>query len=120
MNHDFLVLIPQKNVTSSLVDFRPIAYYVVLYKIISKLHDERLKKVLPQLILENQGAFIAGRSIFNCALLALESLMYFNVQRGAPKTCIKLDVAKAYDSITGALSGGLWKACVSQTHGFRG
>lgn len=99
VNHAFLVLIPKKKVTTSLTDFRPIACCTVLYKIFSKILACRLKNVLPSLVSENQGAFVPGRNIAACALLASEFLLDFNTQRGTQKACVKLDISKAYDSV---------------------
>lgn len=109
-NHAFLVLISKKKGASSLSEYRPIACCSVFYKIIFKILAERLKIVLPDIISKFQGAFVKGRSIANCTLLASEFLVDFNIQRGAPKACLKLDISKAYDSVS-------WKAihwCLTQ------
>lgn len=51
-------------------DYRPIACCNVLYKVVSKIPANRLKKLLPSIISENQSAFIKGRLLMENVLLA--------------------------------------------------
>lgn len=48
---------------------KPIACYSLLYKIITKLICTRLSSVLPDVVSQNQGAFINGRNIISNILL---------------------------------------------------
>ena len=51
------------NSTSDVRDFRPIYLTGSIYKIISKLFANKLKKVLHQILSPSQNAFIQGRQI---------------------------------------------------------
>lgn len=53
LNQTILVLIPKKNKPTSMKELRPIALCQVLYKILSKVLANRLKKVLPNVVSEN-------------------------------------------------------------------
>ncbi|XP_074313524.1 uncharacterized protein LOC141648702 [Silene latifolia] len=68
-NTTLLALIPKKPVVQTVMDYRPIAYCTVLYKTVSKILCERLKPLLPILVGKEQGAFVAGRSIFQNIML---------------------------------------------------
>ena len=63
LNSTFVVLIPKKVGASDVRDFRPIYLTGSIYKIISKLFANKLKKVLHQILSPSQNAFIQGRQI---------------------------------------------------------
>lgn len=58
LNFTDLVLIPKIKHPQSPSDFRPVGLCKTIYKIISKSLANRLSKVLPNIIDENQGAFL--------------------------------------------------------------
>ena len=90
INHTHISLVPKSATASVIQDYRPIACCNVLYKIIAKVLSNRLWVVLPHIIADNQRAFIKGRAISNCTLLAHEIVRDFNGAMGA-KLCLKLD-----------------------------
>lgn len=61
VNSTILALIPKKEESKMMKDYRPISCCNVLYKAISKIIANRLKGVLPKFITLNQSAFIKDR-----------------------------------------------------------
>lgn len=98
INHTFLTLIPKSHEASHLNNYRPISCCNVIYKIILKILDNRLKKVVCELVSPNQHAFLEGRQIGECSLIAHEMIRNFN-QTNGKNACIKVDLQKAFDSI---------------------
>lgn len=86
-------------------DFRPISLIGSIYKIISKVLAERLKKVVYKLVDAQQMAFIKGGQIMNAILIANECVDARKISK-VPNILCKLDIEKAYDHLHW---GFLWK-----------
>ncbi|XP_048634841.1 uncharacterized protein LOC125608411 [Brassica napus] len=98
-NSTILTLIPKFPGATIIKDYRPISCCNTLYKVISKLLVARLKPLLPAIILPNQTAFIKGRLLAENCLLAAEIVSGYHNHRGQKKLTLKIDIAKAFDSV---------------------
>ncbi|XXG82825.1 hypothetical protein AAC387_Pa10g0712 [Persea americana] len=99
LKNTFIVLVPKSENASTPDKYRPIALTNELYKIISRILVKRLKPFIAKLVGPMQFAFVPGRSIADNILLAQDLLYNFHLEKGCPRMCIKLDLAKAYDSV---------------------
>ena len=74
LNASFLALIPKKVDAVEIKDFRPINLVGGIYKIISKVLANHLRRVANGLISDSQNAFVKGRQILDSFLIALECI----------------------------------------------
>ncbi|CAL5380958.1 unnamed protein product [Camellia sinensis] len=94
----FFTLVPKKSNPSSLSDYRPICLIGVVYKILAKVLSYRLKRILPEVISENQSAFLGGRNILDGVLIANEIVDWWKKTK-TRGVILKLDFEKAYDTV---------------------
>ena len=101
LNHTFITLIPKVKSPEFISEFRPIALCNVLYKLVSKVLANRLKRVLPQIISETQSAFQPDKAISDNILVAFETLHHIKMKKVGKvgHVAIKLDMSKAYDRL---------------------
>lgn len=81
LNKTYIALIPKKKECETPVDFRPISLCNVMYKILSKVLANGLKKVLPTIIHESQSGFVPGRLISDNILVAYERFYYLRKKK---------------------------------------
>lgn len=98
-NATILALVPKKLGSTLVKNFRHIACCNTIYNLISKLLVHRLKPIMPQCFLPNQTAFVQGRVLIENTLLASEIVQGYQRKRGPKRITIKVDIAKAFDTI---------------------
>ncbi|CAH9134267.1 unnamed protein product [Cuscuta epithymum] len=100
VNHTVVALIPKTNHSPTVADFRPISCTNVTYKVITKILASRLGPLLPTVIHPSQGAFVDGRLMADNIFLAQELVKGYTRKRGSPRCMIKVDLRKAYDTVS--------------------
>lgn len=80
-------------------DYKPIACCYVIYKLISKVLTSRPLTVVGDVVSDAQTGFIPGRSIVDNILLASELIKGYTRKHISPRSMIKIDLRKAYDSL---------------------
>ncbi|CAN7118348.1 unnamed protein product [Brassica rapa subsp. narinosa] len=99
INSTILALIPKKNDAIYMRDFRPISCCNVIYKVISKILANRLKRLLPPFISLNQSAFVEDRLLMENVLLASELVKNYHKDSVSARCAVKIDISKAFDSV---------------------
>jgi len=101
INYTYIALVHKSANASNVKDFRPIGLCNVLYKVIAKVLANKLKQVLPEIISQQQSAFLPGRLISDNILIANEALHTMATRLTGTKgyMTIKLDMSKAYDRV---------------------
>ncbi|PNX88269.1 ribonuclease H, partial [Trifolium pratense] len=99
MNANKVVLIPKKENSDSIGHYRLIALANFKYKIISKILADRLAQILPSIISKEQTGFVKGRQIKDCICLTSEIINMLHKKSYGGNLAIKIDIAKAFDTI---------------------
>ena len=73
----------------------------MLYKIISKVLANKLRRILKEVIYEYQNAFVPSKSIIDNVLIAFETMHCIDQRRKGKEAlmAVKLDMSKAYDKV---------------------
>lgn len=73
---------------------------MVPYKVHIKVIVDKLKPIMPMLIIENQMSFVKGRYIMDSIIIAQEAIHSMRVRKGRLRWMkIKIDMEKAYDQL---------------------
>ena len=75
--------------------FLVITSYIKFTKILAN----RVKSILSGLVDGSQATFVPSRSIWDNVLLAQELVFQYHLHKGPPRYALKVDLAKAYDSV---------------------
>lgn len=110
-NSSFITLIPKVQDPITINDFCPISLIGCLYKTISKVLDERLKKVVHLVVSDTQTAYIKNRHILDGPLILNEIISRIKKNKRKAFT-FKVDFKKAFDS----LSWGYLDSVLQQMH----
>ena len=95
-----ITCIPKPNKSRfNLKNWRPISLLNVIYKLASAVISNRLKKVLDNLINENQKGFIAGRFLGENVRLIYDVLFEAKKQN-IPGLLLSIDFEKAFDTVS--------------------
>eukprot|EP00253_Pinus_taeda_P022298 PITA_22298 len=97
-NSAFLALIPKEKGANSFSRFRPISLCNIGYKVITKVIANRLKRILPKIIPDNQGGLIQGRQLVDNFVLVQE-VIHSSLNRKEKGMAVKLDLANAFDRV---------------------
>ncbi|CAM8948104.1 unnamed protein product [Rhodiola kirilowii] len=101
INKTLIILIPKKEDTDRMEDWRPISLCSVAIKIITKILASRLQPILKQVISVYQSAFIKDRIISDNFIVAHEISHFLRCCKEDKKfyASIKVDMSKAYDRV---------------------
>ncbi|KAL0696317.1 hypothetical protein Bca4012_063497 [Brassica carinata] len=99
-NSTILALVPKRPSASAISQFRPISCLNTIYKVISRLLVKMLKPLLPSFIVPNQTAFVKDRLLVENTVLAVELVHGYHKRQGPKRITIKVDIAKAFDSLS--------------------
>lgn len=101
VNQTLLALIPKTKKQKTFKELRPISLCNVIYKVVTKIIANCLKKYLGELISPNQCSFIPSRHSNDNIILTQDVIHSMQKLRGEKGfMAIKIDLEKAYDRLS--------------------
>jgi mannosylglycoprotein endo-beta-mannosidase len=101
LNSANIALLPKKEGAEEITDFRPISLIHAIAKLIAKMLALLLEPFMNDLVSKAQSAFIKKRSIYDNFLYVKNLASWFNKAK-IPALLFKLDIRKAFDSVSWA------------------
>jgi hypothetical protein len=101
LNSANIALLPKKEGAEEITDFRPISLIHAIAKLIAKMLALLLEPFMNDLVSKAQSAFIKKRSIHDNFLYVKNLASRFNKSK-IPVLLFKLDIRKAFDSVSWA------------------
>ncbi|XP_010676980.1 uncharacterized protein LOC104892689 [Beta vulgaris subsp. vulgaris] len=98
VNTTVITLISKIKCPKNVTELRPISCCNTLYKCVTKVLCNRLRHVLPDLIMENQGRFLHGRYIIHNIMVIQDLVKHYGSKQVQPSCLLKIDLQKAYDT----------------------
>ncbi len=92
-------LIPKKGDTTKIKNWRPISLLSNFYKIISRLINTRLQKIVDRVMSRAQKGFTKSRQIQEVIINVMETMDFCN-KNGIKGALVSFDQAKAFDSVS--------------------
>ena len=100
INQTFISFIPKVDSPELVKHLRPISLCNVVYKVVTKIIANRLRKILPTVIAPTQCGFIRNRNGFHNVIVAQEVIHKMRNAKGKRGyMAIKIDLEKAYDRL---------------------
>ncbi|KAK2662300.1 hypothetical protein Ddye_000874 [Dipteronia dyeriana] len=97
-NRAFIALIPKVGKPKMIKDYRPICLVSFLYKVLSKVLANKLRKIMDSIIGETHMAFVPKYQISDSYVIAEEIINKWKFDKMGG-LLVKLDFEKAYDSV---------------------
>ena len=91
-------MVPKEDSVASPNKYIPIALCNVIYKIISKVIANRMKKLLPLIISLEKTGYVEGRQILDGIILTHEVIHSLKNNK-EPGMLLKIDLSKAFDKL---------------------
>uniref|UniRef100_A0A803NGJ6 Uncharacterized protein n=1 Tax=Cannabis sativa TaxID=3483 RepID=A0A803NGJ6_CANSA len=99
LNETVIALAPKTEFPSCAVDYRPNVCCNTLYKCISRMLCSRLSEILPNIISQNQRAFVKNHSLAHNIMIFQDLIKNYNRNNASPRCALKVDLSKAYDTV---------------------
>ncbi|WVZ85202.1 hypothetical protein U9M48_032152 [Paspalum notatum var. saurae] len=115
LNNGLIILLSKMAGAEQPADFRAIAMVHNFGKLVSKLLARRLAPLLPRLVSCNQTAFVRGRTLHD-SYKFVQSIAREYRRRKMGRILFKIDISKAFDTLSWAFLLEVLEACGFSVH----